>query len=1634
MCRLFTTLAFLWPLFCTCALGQPQPPVPPDPTSLTNVVLETPPPGPVPESPAFSEDPKAEEFFRVRVFEEPLIPIGEIPSQAENRALARALAMFARRTANDDFSALTDFLDAYPTTAWSPSLRFCLGLEYYRTGFYSRCIDEWEEVWFRIQDEPGGPGRRLADRTIGELVRMHARIGAAKRLEELFEEIQDRSLTGSSTELVAGARQALWMMRNKPEVSFRCGPLALRSVCKLLRPSGVDVDSLIQQSISTYKGFSLSQLYQLSQDVGLRFQLAKRKPGAVVIVPSVVHWKLEHYAAILRKDGDRYLVIDPTFGNSTWISQRAIDSESSGYFAVPPGRLPDGWESVTTAEGQTVWGKGVTSNNNPNHTTPSDRKAESNCGGSHGMAVANVHLMNVSLNITDTPIAFTPPRGIPVDFTITYNQREANQPSTFTYSNFGQKWTHNWLAYIKDNPSVPNADVEYYVEGGGTETFTGFNTNTQTYIPQFGRSQSSLTKLSTNSYELRLPDGSKKIFGQPDGAVGSSRKVFLTQVIDPTGYTNLLIYGSDLRLGWITDPAANATNLTFYYQSGSFVDSRKIKQIVDRYYRTNRFQYAFLDTAVTNIVDVLGLSSGFTYSGSFITKMRTPYGETSFAYGEAGRTRWLEITDPEGDKSRVEFNEYSNIGIPTSEPSAIVPTNIFARNFVLYGRNTFYWDKKAMREAQGDYSKAQLFHWLHSDDALSAISVLESVKMPLEGRVWFNYPGQGLTPNGATFAGTNNLPSKIARVLDDGTSQLFQFDRNKYGNITKYTDPAGRTFSYTYATNDIDLLEVRETRGTNNQLLVRFTYNAQHLPLIAVDIAGRTNQYFYNAYGQLTNFVNALHQSTALTYDLNGYLLSIDGPLSGTNDTLSFTYDSAGRVRALTDSEGYTITTDYDAFDRPTTNSYPDGTTEVFTYKYLDPETRTDRMGRVTWFVFDSLRQLRELHEGTNWITRFDWCRCGDSRSITDPLGRATTWEHDVQGRLKAKQYSDGTRVEYTYENMSSRLKAIKDEKGQVRIFEYFIDDNLKQLSYSNAQYSTPGVSFTYDPNFDRVATMQDGIGTTTYGYNPITSPPGLGAGLLASIDGPLANDTITFNYDALGRITNRAINAISSRWLFDEMGRMTNASNSLGVFAYTYTNATRRLFSMSYPNGHKAYFSYLGNLGDQLLAEIKHLTSGSAIISKFNYGYNPVGQITNWTQQVDAATPQVYSLLYDPVDELTNAVVATNSVTFKTYGYTYDLGGNRTTESIDGATRRANYNPLNELINQDADGSSTTRYYEWDAESRLLAIVIANRRTEFTYDGMNRIARIVEKTNGVAGSDRRFVWCGAELCEERNSTGSTVTKRFFPQGVQSGGVVYFYTLDHLGSIREVTDTAGAVQARYAYDPFGRRTKLSGSLDVDLGFAGLYEHVPSGLQLALYRPYDSDTGRWLSRDPIGESGGHNLYRYAWNDPINWLDPDGLSPCPQGIQGPLNSLGGGGSRPPRSPPVASSAGSAGGGSGWGPQNANGATRLARDVAVNPRAPAIRPTAGRSIGRASHNQALQRDLANLPAQAKDIRVNQQQVNALGERVGINRPDLQYTLNGQRYYIEYEGIGAPRGASHISRLLANDPLGIPTVLVVP
>jgi RHS repeat-associated protein len=1097
-----------------------------------------------------------------------------------------------------------------------------------------------------------------------------------------------------------------------------------------------------------------------------------------------------------------------------------------------------------------------------------------------------------------------------MNFTVTYNQRETQQPAMMNYSNLGPKWTFNWLSFVWDDPApgfMPLSTV--YRAGGGSQIYA--QTDPPWRHPQNGASLSSSGN-DPRYYFRELPDGSVQTFGLSDGSTTYPRKLFLTRVTDAARNAVDIGYDSQLRVATLTDALGQVTTISYELSS----DPYKITKVTDPFGRFATFQY--VNGQLTTITDVVGIQSQVTYlpGTDTVDSLTTPYGTTTFLTGENGTQRWIEITDPLGGKERVEYRDQAP-GISASDPAAPAAPGIV--NASLDTANTFYWDKKAMLVAPGDYTKAKITHWLYADDG-SLSGIIGSEKQPLENRVWYTYAGQ---PD-YLHAGPNGKPSQIARLLADGTTQLRTFEYNLRWNVTRQFDPMGRSTSYVYAANGFDLEEVRQTTGASNELLLKTTYDSfKHLPLTETDAAGQVTTYTYTIDSQIQTRKNAKNETTTYTYGGTvsaGYLETVKSPpFNSVSAITRFTYDSAKRIRTITDPDSYVVTIDYDNLDRKTKVTYPDATFEQFGYTdngsgamTLDLTASRDRRGLWTYRHYNANRQMDSITDPANRTTQYGWCTCGSLTSITDPKNQSTVFNRDLQSRVYQKVFQDGTTIDYLYEGQTapntagatSRLRSSTDAKSQRTNYLYFADDAVQQTSYTNLAGQpltppTPSVSYTYDPNHSRVATMVDGTGTTTYGYNPIAVPPALGASQLASINAPLANDTITFSYDQLGRVTNRSINgtANSETWTFDSLGRVSTEVNKLGTFTTTYVGVTERLSKLAYPGGASANYLYFPNAQDKRLQQIKNLTSANKnnLISQQDYTYDFEGQVKTWTKNYTGlAAPQRFDLGYDNADQLLTAPLknASTNALIKQYTFGYDLASNRTSELVATTTTISTPNNVNEITNQsggvnrtltyDLNGSITsdggTRTFEWDGANRLVAINYTGftTRSEFSYDGLNRVAKIVEKTGATINSTRKFVWIGQEKCEFRDAA-DAVTLRLYSQGQYAGTTAFFYTRDHLGSIREMFTGGGTVVARYDYDPYGRSTTILGTTPTDINFTGLYRHSKSNLDLATFRAYDPELGRWLSRDSAGEAGGLNLYGYVSNNPMNLTDPRGLCP-------------------------------------------------------------------------------------------------------------------------------------------------------------
>lgn len=1450
-----------------------------------------------PHSPAASvaplkNDPTDEEISALRLFPHRLVPVEPQPKSAfgglfgnkstpqrsaeSNEHAVKTLRTLQQSADPNDLTTLEQFIASHPQSRWAASLKHELSRRKFQQGYFKESVAGWQLLWDELKDRRDPSACDVADEALAQLLEAFIGLGDAKRLSQLIGEQAGRPGNGLIEAKFLRAKQAVWLYKHRGSQNVMCGALALYTILdhqgKKHKP--IRLNDVTEDHIAT--GLSLAELKGYAEKLGLDATMVRRtNPNSRFPAPSVFHLPAGHYAAIVAAEGDKYFVVDRAMQFQGWVSQAALNTQVSGYFLVVGKHPGAGWEGIPESEGANIFGRdglhGVESTGQA--ATEGSPAVGGDCN-QKGMPGYTLNPKLGAIRIDDTPLGYSPPVGPPVFFRISYNDGDDSKPASApTYPNVGRMWSINWVAYIDHiSGSVTSSSrLTAHLSGGGTEV-SSYNTTTG----QFGfndRSFATITRGGPNlsTYTRTLPDGSTEIYNTPNNPINPTR-VFLTQKIDPQGNSLSFTYDANLRLVAVTDSIGQVTTL-------QYTNTWKVAKVTDPFGRFATFAY---DSAgnLTNVTDVIGLSSSFTYGAAeFITSMTTPYGTTAFTKvnGASSWDRTVTATDPNGDRERVQYIE--PISVPFSGPSIASSYNVRGSNIAFYAdndrlayRNSFFWSKKAMRDAPDNINAARSYRWFTGTGWL-VTPILEAVKEPFEDRVWFNYPGQIL----GEYSYAGGLPEKTLRFLPGGIPQLSQSYYNARGKPTRLVDPLGRETTFRYAADLLDPIEVLQfVGGTNYQRLASFSWNAQHLPLTATNASGQVTSFTYNTRGQPLTVVNPRGETAAFNYNTNGYLISVNGPLSGTNDLTTFTYDGYGRPRTVTGPDGYSVTFDYDHLDRKTKVTYPDETYEEFTYNRLDLTTVRDRLGRVTTSTYDNLRRVIQVQDPLNRVTRFDWCKCGSLNALIDPLGRTTQWLYDLQGRTTAKVYADGSKIRYLYETNTSRLKQVIDEKGQVTTYHYNADDSIAQITYSNAPIATPSVAYTYDTNYSRTVSMTDGTGTTTYSYHAV---PQLGANQVSAVDGPLPNDTVTYFYDQLGRMTNRAINGVATVAAFDALGRVTSSTNALGSFSYSYDGPTTRLLSATYPNGQTSTFGYYGNAGDRRLQSITN-AAGGTLLSRFAYAYNAVGNITNWTQQLGAATPFNLVCSYDAVDQLTSVVKKDGANTLKTYAYTYDLAANRTSETIDGQARQFSYNVLNEIAT--GTGTNTPTTYEWDAVHRLVSINQGTNRSEFSYDGLGRRVRIVEKQSGTVVDDRRFVWCELEISEERDATGAIVQKRHFPQGTQlTGGAAagrYYYARDHLGSLREMINALGNVSARYDYEPYGRRIHLNGNLETDWGFTSHLFHPQSALHLAPYRAYDSAIGRWLSRDPVASAEllpeGPNLYSYVANNPINLSDPTG----------------------------------------------------------------------------------------------------------------------------------------------------------------
>lgn len=1288
-----------------------------------------------------------------RAFPEGLVWVGtQVPPVMESQKL---LAIIEILSQPEWIPELKSFLEQHPTSAWSPSVHHVYASFCRRTGRTSEALNHWESAWNLLRADDSPAAQVLAGAVAANWLELLSSLGRMDTLERLLPEAEHLPVSDPDLRRkLAGAKDSYFLMRQHPGLSFRCGTLALKAVGQVLQPTNRQLEDLVQTPSPT-NGFALSALQELARSVKVELEMARRPTGSEVVIPSVVHWKQNHYAALLGRTNSFVLVSDPTFGDPRWMPLDVVNQEASGAFLVPKESLPLSWERIPLPEASAIRGKGLPNNikDEPDKGCERGFSGEDECPPCKGMPVWWVSEPYISLFIADEPLLYRTSTGEERRFRITYKQRDTRPNPSGGYNggyvrNTG--WNHTWNSFARITGEFPtptpifgNFRTVVYLPNGGELQFMGgqaFDPASGTRLETVNPNQASLVNSLENGLAgLRLikADGSQTIFGAGvalNVILGDYPRVefWWTREIDRDGQQTRLNYeaagAGALRLKEVVDYDGR-TNF-FRYST-----SHKLTEVENPYGKKATFTYN-ANGWLTNIVDAEGITSKLTYyTNGYPQTLITPYGTSSFVYleqVEAGQgnfgghdlvSRAITATEPTGAKHLYLYRYQASFlsdTVPSGERPQSTPLNtldfgISGTNSLQYVslRNSFYWGPRqygllgttvVTNLNSTDYRWARRKHWLQDTNELYLSGQLSFVQDPAPDaltdglKIFYDYPGKVY----ANRVGTNPIPHVQAWRIPNGPT-YYEYKRfNEYGQmtnwVTTYTKTDGsvatRTNIWQYSANvytNIVTNPVGSFKSTN-------TWTVPNLLLRQVGPDGATN-WSYGGFDpvQWTNvFVDGSWGTNSVS--LTSTRVRPRFATNGVLDVTEWTFTGLNKVLTLKSPTGLLTTNRYDGGGFLTnTVDLAINRTNSFAYGVNGMVTlQIDELGRRQTNIWDNLLRLRSAADERGYISNsYSALSLFAQR---DRLGQWKDFAYDAANRLIAEINELGQATYYGWCGCGS-LEYIINAAGETNTFTYDNQSRLIGVSYS----TSPAISLSLQRDMaGRITNIVDN-----------------------------ANVYVRVNYNNQSLPTQWTTSSGQvAKHLYDVRDRPIEITDAAGV---TLTNAfdlLNRIISRRSPIGNAERFVYgaagLRYYTNQLALNPLVLTYDLAgrVIAQTNqnlevlqFGYNPAGLLTNlldgrgkktaWrfdqfgrvTNKLNDAGSTVWRLAYDANDRLTNRWTPAKLATT----YRYDSASRLTNVVYNSSPAiSARYDAMGRLTNLvDALGTSTFAYSPLGALTR---------------------------------------------------------------------------------------------------------------------------------------------------------------------------------------------------------------------------------------------------------------------------------------------------------------------------------------------
>ena len=711
--------------------------------------------------------------------------------------------------------------------------------------------------------------------------------------------------------------------------------------------------------------------------------------------------------------------------------------------------------------------------------------------------------------------------------------------------------------------------------------------------------------------------------------------------------------------------------------------------------------------------------------------------------------------------------------------------------------------------------------------------------------------------------------------LPPGSSpQWTSYEYDAIGRVTKATSPDGNGGTAILQTAYNGL----ETVVTNALGQVKKSYrNATGQPERVEDAQGQTVLYTYDALGQLTQ-TNAAGSITQLSYDIRGRKTSMQDPAMGRWD---YGYNAFGELVWQQDSLSQAVTIAYDPLGRMVSRDEPD----LRSRWYYDKKADNSSCGAGIGKLCEALTLNSDNTIGYRRQHTYD--TMGRPTSTSNVLDNATqpavvTQVYDsITGRLKEQTWPSGYKALYEYTEAGTNWSA--GHLWRVRGMDGATQNALWQAMDKDPQ--------------GRLIRYLGGNGVVT--ERNVEAVTGNVNGIQATLNGQTQGNVLShsYTYDKLGNLLTRsdANTGVAESFSYDTLNR-------LSLFA-----------------------TLGGGLENQQQVQVLYDARGN-VKYKSDVGY----------YHYDSDRPNRLTAITTTQENWSGAVgtVTVPNAGSKALAYAFDdyLPGVRNIDLGQGDVAMGNGNLMYTVSQDQAGGAHTVRWEAYTSFNMIREMrfgnlsdpanptdAVADRTVAFVYGPEHQRLRqtITLTSNAPSHMEAGTTWymngpdsLGLSYEKEVKANGLIEHKHYLTAGGESFALhtqregtlngtpaksVSYFHQDHLGSLAAITNEAGAVVERLAYDPWGKRRFSDGNKDdndtltssvTKRGYT-MHEHMDEmGVINMNGRVDDPAIGRFLTADPYIQAPFYlqsfNRYAYTWNNPLYGVDPTGY-----GVDGPMD---------------------------------------------------------------------------------------------------------------------------------------------------